>query len=67
METQTELMAQIAHDLRNQVAAMRAEAQLAVFRYNKSKDPDYLLRALEGVMEISDEIVETISTRMQCV
>lgn len=57
-------LADAVHDLRNQIAAVRAEAQLALLRYERNKDPEFLKKALESVLQQSDEVVDLIQQRL---
>jgi hypothetical protein len=60
-----ETLSDVTHDLRNLVSTCRAEAQLALIKYERSGNVDRMVSALNGVIHQTDLMIRVLEEKLE--
>lgn len=62
MET---VLSQVTHDLRNIISACRAEAQLALIKFERSGNAERMSDALNAVVQQTDLMIKVLEEKLE--
>ncbi len=60
-----ESLSEVTHDLRNIASACRAEAQLALMKFERNGKPERMVDALNAVVQQTDLMIAVLETKME--
>jgi hypothetical protein len=60
-----EVLSEVTHDLRNIVSTCRAEAQLALIKYERSGNVERMVTALNGVIHQTDLMIRVLEEKLE--
>ncbi len=60
-----DVLSQTAHDLRNVISMVRAEAQLGLIKFERSQDAERMKEALLNILEHSDTMVDILRDQLE--